>query len=54
VKREAAHPAGKKLGGLSIAADLNDFNLITSSMQKTLRPEECSFSTCAVFDLSGG
>ena len=34
---EAAHAAGKKLGGLSIAADVSDLNSVTSAVQETLR-----------------
>jgi 2-dehydro-3-deoxy-L-rhamnonate dehydrogenase (NAD+) len=34
---EAAHAAGKKLGGSSIAADVSDLTSVTSAVQKTLR-----------------
>ena len=33
---EAAHAAGKKLGGSSIAADVSDLTSVTSAVQKTL------------------
>jgi 2-dehydro-3-deoxy-L-rhamnonate dehydrogenase (NAD+) len=34
---EAAHAARKKLGGLSIAADVSDLNSVMSAVQETLR-----------------
>src|SRR5262249_2603822 len=34
---EAAHATGKKLGGLSIAADVSDLTSVTSAVQETLR-----------------
>ena len=33
---EAAHAAGKKLGGLSIAADVSDLTSVTNALHKTL------------------
>src|SRR5438067_2668566 len=34
---EAAHAARKKLGGLSIAADVSDLNSVMNAVQETLR-----------------